>query len=117
MSLRLLPLVALAALGASLIFASAAYGDMPAMARDAHNELEQALNVGGPTPSDADRTTHLKAALEDLKSLPPDRTYRGRYMASSYIKSALYEISHGGLPNQIESDIRDADSLIRDMDS
>lgn len=89
--------------------------DEPVGLRVAHDELKAALNPGGDPPPDQDRITHLKAALDALKNLPPN-IWRGRYQATSYINSAIYEIKNSGSPNQINSDIRDADSLVRDME-
>ena len=106
-------LLALSLLGLS--FTLPCRADEPAGLDVAHKELQAALNPGGDPPSNQDMITHLKAAMDALTNLPPT-IVRGRGQCYSYIRSAIYEINHGGSPNQIKGDIRDADSLIRDME-
>jgi hypothetical protein len=99
----------------ALLTAAPCRADQPAGLTQAHSELQAALNEGGPPPSPADQEAHLKAAQEALQSLPPNYI-RGRAQAASYIRSAIYDIKHGGTPNQIGSDIHQADEIVRDME-
>jgi hypothetical protein len=103
-------------LGLGWIFLLPARADDHAIIEDAHHQLEQALNPGGDPPSSADLTAFLQKALDDLKVLP--HIYRGtRVQAMDAIKSALLEIKNGGSGDQINEDIREADSEVRDIEA
>jgi hypothetical protein len=91
--------------------------DLHSMVQDAHHDLEQALNPGGDTPSDTDRTNYLNAALDALKDLPPIRHPRRLGILRDDIRSALEEIKNGDPNHQAANDIRDADSIVRDLES
>ena len=119
MSTRSLParLLALIILGSISSVISPAHGDIHSQAQDAHHDLEQALNPGGDTPSDADRINLLKSALDDLKNFPPIHHPKRLTMARQYIRSAIDEIEKGDPDHQAVNDIREADSIVRDLEA
>jgi hypothetical protein len=66
----------------------------------AQDQLRQALNAGGPAPSDEDKTALLKSALNLLKQSPA-AVYRGPLKrAIAYVKSAIFEMSSGAQDNK-----------------
>jgi hypothetical protein len=106
-------------LGFALTLSSRALGDENRThIEDAHHQLALALNMGGPTPADTDRTAELKAAEADLKemTLTLKRYSRARNMAVTHIENALDLIAHGDPDHQAEQEIRDADAVVRDIE-
>ena len=107
--------LALMALVALFLTAAPVRADDHALIEDAHHQLELAMNPGGPAPSDADRTTELKAAMEDLRNVTPFH-HGVRVRAMFDIKAALNDVSSGDPGHQAVNDIREADLLVRDME-
>jgi hypothetical protein len=98
-------------------FISPARADIHSQVQDAHHFLEQALNPGGDTPSDADRINSLNSALDALKNLPPIHRPKRVTMIRQYIRTAIDAIKNGDPDHQAANDIRDADSAVRDLES
>ena len=93
--------------------------DNTELIKDAHHQLALALNLGGDTPSDADRTTDINAAIQDLKdtSFANGRAEYSKSIAIRDLKSALSQIGRGDPEHGAEKNIRDADSIVRDLES
>jgi hypothetical protein len=119
---RLLIVLGLAAFAVYLGFclpAHAMVGDP--MVNEARTDLEKAWNPAGNQPSNADRATLLKAAMNLIKRAPRAlgtgaRTYnRHLRQAVSFIESALSELDKGD-PDQKAGDfIHSAVSEVRDI--
>ena len=101
----------------ALLSLSPARADIHSMAEDAHHDLEKALNPGGDPPSDAERTSLINSALDLMKNFPPIRRERRVIEARDSLKAALEEIKNGDPDHAAANDIRDADSIIRDLES
>ena len=112
---RLSKTAALAFLASVALEISSLHADEHSTLEAIHDKLHQAMNPGGDAPSNADRTSLLKAALEELKDLSP--WYHGhRNAAISDIKMALDALKAGDENNEVYNDIRNADNEVRDME-
>jgi len=105
----------IAVLGAFLSLSSPAHASDNPMLDDARADLEKAWNPGGDAPSDADRITLLKSALQLLKDAPLGHYHRHRIDAIGFIKSALYELDKGDPDHKAADFIHSAVTEIRDI--
>jgi hypothetical protein len=94
------------------------HADEHSMIEAIHDKLHQAMNPGGDAPSDAERTSLLQAALEELKDLPFGHWghWGHRNAAISDVKMALDALKSGNENREVYNDIRDADAEVRTME-
>jgi hypothetical protein len=95
----ILSLVWFAIFGAISSLSSPAIAGPDPLILQAQDQLRQALNAGGPAPSNADKTALLKSALELLRQSPAVY-HRQRQRAIQYVKSALAELGNGDPDNK-----------------
>jgi hypothetical protein len=88
-------------------------GDDGALLKQAEDLVHQAWNPEGDPPSNDDRTQMLKKAI-DLAINEPDHRLGGtRVDAIRLMKAALEEIKNGDPNGKVNSDLQDADRMLR----
>jgi len=102
------------ALALLLLLALPAHADA---SRDMMNQsldlVQQALNQGGPTPSDDERTDLLNKALTLAKGANADNYQWHRTKAIKAMQSALGQLKQGDPNGAATDDIRRAESELR----
>jgi hypothetical protein len=87
--------------------------DDGAALKQAEDLVKQAWNLGGDTPSVADRTQWLTKALDLLKAEPDHHLHGTKMKAMALINTALDELKAGDPGNLVPGNLRDADSELR----